>query len=136
MDWASLVTEPVVVGVTSLITGFYGYLVAKKRIDNQLIVQRQAQLAKEQDKFMERQNEMNDELREELRILKESFLLEQKRNVALEQKLEEWEKKYYALDAEWKAKYQALEEENKGLIIRINELERKYGVKEDGKNDN
>lgn len=133
MEWLSSITElPAIVGaLASIITGFFGFLIAKRRSDSQLLVQRQAQLAKEQDKFMERQNEMNDELREEMRILKESFLLEQKRNIALEQKLKDWEDKYYALDLEWRAKYLTLEEENRGLVSRINELEKKYEVKED-----
>jgi chromosome segregation ATPase len=110
--------------VAPFITGLFGYLAARnkakkdiEKTQEETFVERQKLLAEEQQKFLEEQNQFRQEMREELRRVKDALLIEQRRNLALEDEIREW-----------KQKYNALLIENQNLQLQITELKAKLAI--------
>lgn len=134
-------TITVVVGaVVSVASAWFGYLGAKAKLSKDFKVSERESFLKEREQLATQQSQFQQKMVDQFHQLREMLLVEQKRNLKLEDTVaewedkykeleEEWEEKYNILDRTWKEKYKVLEEENHKLQERVNELEKKKSQK-------
>lgn len=115
-----------------IVTALVGYLTARVRAKNQLKIKEvdartnmtlkeQENLAKRHDFLADQQLEFMNQMREDMRILREELNEERKRSNSLEDEVRDWRNKYLTLFD----KYSKLEIENNELQVKLEKYEKR-----------
>lgn len=126
----------IIVGaIVSIFSAWVGFLRAKTKIDQDGKIKEREAMLFEREQLAEQQNEFQNNMITQINNLRDSLLVEQKRNLKLQEQVndykrkyenleQDWEEKYEKLNELWKEKYETLEKENRNLLQRIQELEK------------
>lgn len=99
-----------------LVTGTFGFLVAKQNNKKDMTINDRQQLSKDEREFREK-------IIERMNLLQEQVDKYHAKSIELEEIVVLWKNKYVELDKEWRMKYTELEMENKQLQNKVFVLE-------------
>ena len=140
--------------IASIFSGLFGYLRAKNRIESEDKSKERESFLNERELLAEQQAEFQNNMLTQINNLRDSLLLEQKRNLKLQEQVNDYKRKYESLEQDWmdkydhlesgwsekyeklnefwREKYDELEKENKSLLQRVQELEKFNKTDENG----